>query len=101
MTEDFAKKYLDSAKDDADLFQQRKMEFAVLPKGYEDAAGAEDDGTEYPKKLADKKAFAAEQGYPEEEYASIRSNDDMITYLDEKAADATATSDAGSVDDLS
>lgn len=108
MTEEFAKKYLGSAKDDAELLQQRKMEFAVLPKGYEsdEAGDATGDAVVYPKKLADKKAYAAEQGYPEDEYASIRSNDDMTAYLDGKAAEATADadpakSDAGSEEDLS
>lgn len=88
MTEDFAKNYLESAQGDEELLAKRSAEFKTLPKGFGDTAGTTATDSTYPEKLADKKAYAAEQGYPEEEYKSIRSNADMEAYLDEKASEA-------------
>lgn len=88
MTEEFAKTYLESAQGDEELLAKRSAEFKTLPKGFGKTAGTTDStGSIYPGKLADKKAYAAEQGYPEEEYKSIRSNADMEAYLDEKASE--------------
>ena len=49
----------------------------------------------YPEKLADKKILASEKGYPESEYKSIKSNVDMLAYLDKKAAEAAGAEAAG------
>ena len=100
MTEDFAKKYLETAKDDPELLQKRRSEFTKLPAGAE-AAGAEADvnnANGYPEKLADKKILALEKGYPESEYKAIKSNADMVAYLDKKAAEAAGAEAAGAED---
>lgn len=81
MTEEFAKAYIDSAKDDENLLAKRKAEFLILPG----EAQTDEDAAKYPEKLADKKALAAELGYPEDEYADIKTKADMDIYLDTKA----------------
>ena len=96
MSEDFAKKYLETAKDDRELLQKRRSEFSKLPAGWvvDDEADVKST-TGYPEKLADKKILAAEKGYPEDEYKNIRSNTDMVAYLDKKAAEAAGAEAAG------
>ena len=94
MSEDFAKKYLETAKEDPELLQKRKLEFSKLPAGW-DVDYNETETVGYPEKLADKKTLAAEKGYPEDEYKNIRSNTDMVAYLDKKAAEAAGAEAAG------
>ena len=96
MSEDFAKKYLETAKDDPELLQKRRSEFSKLPAGWvvDDEADVK-SATGYPEKLADKKILAAEKGYPEDEYKNIKSNADMVAYLDKKAAEAAGAEAAG------
>ena len=95
MSEDFAKKYLETAKNDPELLQKRRSEFTKLPAGWADDETDVTNANDYPEKLADKKILALEKGYPESEYKAIKSNADMVAYLDKKAAEAAGAEAAG------
>lgn len=85
MTEEFAVEYLNSAKDDQELYEQRKAEFSKLPAAIT-GEKVEGENTDLSKlKFDELKAIAVSKQYPEEDYKGINSKKGMVAYLEAKA----------------
>lgn len=106
MTEEFAIEYLENAKDNPELFNQRKAEFKILPRKFADKkeakpanevvnAGAGEVVVDLSKlKLVELQNLATERGYPAQDWDKIKSKADMITYIEAKELEAKPANEA-------
>ena len=106
MTEEFANEYLENAKDNPELFNQRKAEFKILPRKFADKkeakpaneavnAGAGEVVVDLSKlKLVELQNLATERGYPAQDWDKIKSKADMITYIEAKELEAKPANEA-------
>lgn len=111
MTEEFAIGYLDSALEDEELLNQRKVEFSELPAKYAkkeanvdtkdlNSKGGALDLTKL--KMAELQAIATEKAYPSEEWEKLKSKAEVIAYLDAKAlpSEPDKGAESGALDDI-
>lgn len=82
MTEEFASNYLKIGS--PEVLEARKAEFKVLPAKFRKDSGDEKGEGFSSLKVAELKSLAAEKGYPEEEYKSLK-KDELVAYLEAKA----------------
>ena len=82
MTEEFASNYLKIGS--PEVLEARKAEFKVLPAEFRKDSGDEKGEGFSSLKVAELKSLAAEKGYPEEEYKSLK-KDELVAYLEAKA----------------